>query len=614
MGETPISDLLQAASAALVRGAAEEARALGLQAIRLAPGDPEAYFLLGNACARLGNLPEALEHFERARTIAPHNLHILNCLGAAYGANGRPDLALPVLREALAIGPNFPWALENMGVTLRALDDLDGAQLHFERALRLKPDMVGARSGLAALAEHRQEWSALQKHAEAWLTIEPQNYAPWRLLARAHQELGQPHSAIECFRSAFRCGLSGAPALTTYARLCLAALDHESAQAALAQAEDADPDDPTVRSTKALHHMFSGQLDEAERLARACIKTNPKDVTSYRVLTNVTSGKLDGAELRALQELSHDESLPHEDRIAATFATADCYDAQDAVDIAFDAYCRANILSVNHACRQGIVYDPAQRCKEVDRVMSLPLKPPISSQDVAVLPVFIVGMPRSGTTLIESVLASHPKVRALGERAAMRGVVGEFTAHGVQSNNDLYRWRSQYLSGIPLSPDVSIVTDKNPWNFDAIGLILRIFPEAKIIHVTRNPVETGFSIFRNMFSKHLPYTCDLAHIGHYYSEYARLMSHWTHMIGDQFLTISYEHFAANLESEARKLLAYAGLDWHDACASPWKSSRIISTMSNVQGRSATRGPRGRANAYGARLSPLRIALSTAGAH
>lgn len=609
MSETQISTLLQVAGAALARGAVEDAKALGLEAIRLAPGNAEARFLLGNAYARLGELPEAVKHFEGARAAAPHNVLILNSLGAAYGASGRPDLAMTVLQEALAAHPDFPWALENMGVTLRAVGDLAGARLHWERAVRFKPDLVGARSGLAALAEARRDWDGLEQQAEAWLAIEPRNFAPWRMLARAHQELGRPYRAIECFRSAFGFGLSGAPALTAFARLCLAALDHESAHAALAQAEAAAPDDPDVRSTRALHHMFMGQLDEAERLGRACIQANPKDVTAYRVLTNVMRGKLEDADMVALRQLSQDEGLPAEDRIAATFALADCYDARDAIDIAFDAYCRANTLALDHARSQGIVYDPAQRSEEIDRIMALPIDPSLSPQAASVSPIFILGMPRSGTTLIESVLASHPEVTALGERAAMRGIVWEFTKHGVRSDDDLRRWRDQYVSGLP--PGATVVTDKNPWNFDAIGLILRLFPGAKIIHVTRDPVETGFSIFRNMFSKHLPYTCDLADIGHYYSEYARLMSHWTRVLGDRFLTIVYEDFATQLESEARSLIDYAGLDWHEACATPWKHSRIISTMSSVQGRLATRGPKTRAEVYGSRLSPLRSALAAA---
>ncbi len=609
MSDALIDSLLQAANAALARGNPAEARTLGLEAIRLAPANPEARFLLGNACAHLGELPEALKHFEAARDAAPDNVLILNSLGGAYGASGRPELALAVLQEALAVQPDFPWALDNMGATLRALGDLDGARLHFERALRVKPDLAGARAALAALADQRQDWSTLQAHAEAWLAIEPRNYAPWRLLARAHQELARPYEAIECFKTAFGCGLSGAPALTAFARLCMAALDYESAQAALAQAETAAPNDPHVRSTRALQHMFMGQFEEAERLGRACIKANPKDVTSYRVLANIRRGKLDEAELRALQELSQDENLPAEDRIAATFAVADCHDARDAVDLAFDTYCEANELALDHARRQGIGYDPAQRGEEIDRIMALPLGPPVSRRNAAVSPIFIVGMPRSGTTLIESVLASHPEVTALGERAAMRGIMREFAMQGGHSDDDLHRWREHYVGGLRLSSAVPVVTDKNPWNFDAIGLILDMFPDAKIIHVTRDPVETGFSIFRNMFSKHLPYTCDLAHIGHYYSEYARLMSHWTRVLGDRFLTIRYEHFAAHLESESRKLLEFAELDWHGACAAPWKNARIVSTMSSVQSRFATHGPKTRADVYGSRLSPLRSALA-----
>src|SRR5262249_41039070 len=147
-------------------------------------------------------------------------------------------------------------------------------------------------------------------------------------------------------------------------------------------------------------------------------------------------------------------------------------------------------------------------------------------------PIFIIGMPRSGTTLIESILGAHSKVFACGERQEMRSIMQEFAslvpirgAAGIpEATKEL--WRDAFLRELPDLGSATAVTDKNPWNFDALGLIFDLFPDARVIHVRRNPVETGLSIFRNEFQKFASFTTRLQSIGHYYGEYARLMAHW----------------------------------------------------------------------------------------
>jgi hypothetical protein len=238
--------------------------------------------------------------------------------------------------------------------------------------------------------------------------------------------------------------------------------------------------------------------------------------------------------------------------------------------------------------------------------------------DTGPVPIFIVGMPRSGTTLVESIVGAHSRVFACGERQAMRSIMQEFAAVApgrdatTRCDSALPRWREAFRRELPDLSDFRAVTDKNPWNFDALGLILELFPSARIVHVRRDPVETGLSIFRNDFPKFAAFSHRLADIGHYYGEYARLMAHWGRVLGDRFLTIQYEDLVADVDSGAAELVRFCGLDWEDACRDFAAKRRIIGTMSAVQARQPVSGFRGRAGRYAGHLAPLVAALRSAG--
>lgn len=244
--------------------------------------------------------------------------------------------------------------------------------------------------------------------------------------------------------------------------------------------------------------------------------------------------------------------------------------------------------------------------------------PPCIAAASGPTPVFIIGMPRSGTTLIESVIGAHSRVFACGERMEMSWIMEEFLAHArIAGAADIpeatwKHWRDSYWRELPGLRGATVVTDKNPWNFDAIRLILRLFPDARIIHVRRNPVETGFSIYRNAFSKFQPFTNRLEDIGHYYGEYSRLMAHWDRIAGDRITTIQYEDFIRRFELAGPALLAACGLEWEESCRTYWKSNRVISTMSTMQARQRPGERAGRAEIYAKHPLSLVHALTAPG--
>ena len=187
------------------------------------------------------------------------------------------------------------------------------------------------------------------------------------------------------------------------------------------------------------------------------------------------------------------------------------------------------------------------------------------------VPIFIVGMPRSGTTLVESIIGAHSKVLACGERQEMRSIMQEFVSMAPASGMSgvaepiRQRWRDAFWRELPDLRGATAVTDKNPWNFDALPIILALFPHARVIHVRRDPVETALSVYRNEFPKFVSFANRLEDIGHYYGEYSRLMGHWNAILGERFLTVDYEDLVADFANVAPGLLRFCGLEWEDGC-------------------------------------------------
>jgi hypothetical protein len=341
------------------------------------------------------------------------------------------------------------------------------------------------------------------------------------------------------------------------------------------------------------------------------------------VLVQISSGRVSDDEYAQLStqlsRLSENTGLPLQDRIAASFALADCLDARESTEAAFAAYEHANKLSAERAGAEGIRYDPDERRRQIDWLKaSFPLAPQEVERHTRPTPIFIVGMPRSGTTLIESILGAHSQVFACGERQEMRSVMQEFASltsgRGMSAvpQATRQRWRDAFLRELPDLGGATAVTDKNPWNFDALGLIFDLFPEARVVHVQRDPVETGLSIFRNEFQKFASFTNRLEDIGHYYGQYARLMAHWQAILPNRFMTIQYEDVVADLADSVPKLLQFCGLEWEEQCRNFSATTRMIATMSAVQARRPVSEFKGRSEQYAKHLTPLISALRAAG--
>ena len=328
------------------------------------------------------------------------------------------------------------------------------------------------------------------------------------------------------------------------------------------------------------------------------------------------------AALSVVRPFADDERIPQSKRVVAAFKLGDLHRKLGQTDDAFKAYAAANAMIVH-----GYVPDQVERsiteminafdASKIDRM-------PRSGIDTE-KPVFIVGMPRSGTTLVEQILDSHPSFHGAGEMDLLdqqidrieRSRSCEFALMRhtqLLSSLTLKMGAERYLGVLDaMAPDARRVSDKLPTNFLHLGLIALMFPNARVIHCMRDPMDTCLSCFMQYFGGRHGYCYDLGLLGHFYGQYQRLMAHWKSVLPIEITDVSYEELVANQESESRRLVEFTGLPWDDACLRFHESTRVASTASNEQVRKPMyTSAMQRWKKYESHLGPLRESLEAAG--
>lgn len=635
-----------------------EAEACYREALSIAPNDPEAISLLGLSLAGSARLAEATPLLERAVELDPRKMDLRFNLVAGLEAAGDFGRALGVLHTVLDSDPANLHAWVKAGDIAQRQGDLEGAIEAWNRAHDAHPGASGPITRLARLELARgrpteallildellkrasgdvevlelwcqglamlRYWVELEKTAAAWCAVERGNPQPWRHLAMAAFELGRPRDAAGKWLNALSLVPPTAGGLAALGGFYLHALDYERAADALRRAEALDPQLPDLLSKLALLHMYYGRYAEAEDCARRCLDRAPEDPTALKVLARVRRGDVTDAEFAVIAQIAQRTDAAIDDRISAAFVAAHVLDARDDTSEAFAACELGQALSLERDRLEERGYDRAREDARIARFIEVFAGP--SSPDSGPgpgtrparpgpRPVFIVGMPRSGTTLVETMLGAHSRVFACGERAAMRQILLAFLAQDEAGNAPdaalLRSWAEDYFEALPDIGSAECVTDKHPRNLEAVGLIAQLFPDARIVMLRRDPVETGLSIFRQEFSKHWEFAHRLADIGHFYGLYARLIEHWQRAYPAQVKAVQYEDFIADFEREAQELVQFCGLEWEPQCLDYQRSPRPIATFSSIDARDPIRESR-RADRYRAHLAPLVAALEEAG--
>ena len=531
--------------------------------VKLRPEDAEAYFNLGTVQQGQGLLEEAADSYRQVIRLKPDHVGAYNNLGNTLGDLGRHGEAIEYIRQAVRISPNVPLLHNNLGNAFRKIGQLEDAMASFRRALELEPGFVMASINLAnTLNEAGRADEAIGIFQNA-LRISPSAPGLHSNLGGIFMQCGKLDEAMACYRRSLE-------------------LDPRSAQ--------------TLIDISHLH-MIAGRKDEAERTIEKAIEIDPNDPVAYFIHGRAARTKREDSYFRKLVSLeegvrSGQRSMPWQKMIFMHYALGKCFDDLGEYDQAFRYFKEGGRLK-----RASISYDPewmTQYFNDVIRAFDHATMARLhSAGHPSEVPVFVLGMPRSGTTLVEQIIASHPDAHGAGELADLlnmskRIIAGKKFPANIQSlDRDLLsRWGEEYTAALRNhAPEAKRIINKMPDNFHIIGLIRLMLPNARIIHVKRDPVDTCLSCYTTLFSGALNHSYDLAELGRYYLDYLRLMEHWRRVMpAGTFLEMQYEDIVADQETQTRRIIDYCGLEWDDACLDFHKSGRSVGTASVAQVR------------------------------
>ncbi|HRX37970.1 MAG TPA: sulfotransferase [Parvularculaceae bacterium] len=584
---------LKAEAAQLIRqGRTQEAANLLEQAAAMRPDDAELALLLGSALYHLGDYATSLEKLTRAAALAPQ----------------RHDAHLLLARSAIKAG-DAP----------RAFAALDAAR-------RLRPEDERAYALAAALATEERDWPFLVRMARLWTEAIPASPEGWSQLARGYLEDSAFSPALEAAARAADLAPTDLSRLVAAARIALAGQRYDAARGYLDRARALAPESSDVLFAQARLHHLLGELAQAETACRRVIAAAPAYAPAYAELSALREGALSDAEMAAVERLLADKTLHADYRAMLCFALADALDKQGAPEKAMAHYEAGNAVNLEIAARENLAYD-AQAQEENIRllkdVFSVPIKIDAGALGPAsVRPIFIVAMPRSGTTLLESIIAAHSKAHGAGELPMLprlhRELMDCAREKGANSARALLKssapaWRARYFEALPPFGDAEAVVDKQPINFQSLGLIRALFPEAVILHIERAPIDCGFSIYRHNFSKNWPCAHRLSDIAHYYALYRRIVEFWRNAGAAPDLDLRHETLARAPEREVPRILEACRLPFEEACLSPHAQQRPIATFSGVQARQPISARyASRYEAYAPLLATLDAALKSEG--
>lgn len=519
--------------------------------------------------AKLNRSPETLRTLQKA---------------AQLRTAGRLAEAIPVLLEAAKLSPNDPWVVNESGLLWLQKHALPQAIDSFEQAIALDPEYPIAHYNLAcALERQRRPHAAIEAYQRA-IALSPK-------LAEAHSRLGnllhaqgRRDEALDCFRRA-----SAAAPETTLGRLNRVKLLLEGDKPAEAEAllQHIVKDSP--KSSEAWRLLGNlqreaGRFEQASGSLRTAIASDSAQVAAYHDLAQTKRfTEVERPLIRQMETRLQAADLNDYERALLHFALGKALDDLGGWAAAMRHFDAANKLE--HA---GLVFDRAAFAAGVDRLIALftpeRLAAAAAMGDPSELPVLIVGMPRSGTTLVEQIVSSHPSAAGAGEVRFWNEQAARLTERLEPSA--FRQAAAEYLSGLrAIQGGAFRVTDKMPFNFLWAGLIHLALPNARIVHCRRDPVDTCLSIYFTRFATRQEFAYDRGDLVFYYRQYQRIMEHWRSVLPeDRFFDVDYAALVADPEATTRRLIAFTGLDWDDACLRPERNRRVVKTASMWQAR------------------------------
>ncbi|OBY27544.1 tetratricopeptide repeat-containing sulfotransferase family protein [Leisingera sp. JC1] len=532
---------------------------------------------------RQGNHKAALKAAKSA--MKKHKGHPLfpNLAAVALCAAGKEREAIPLYRKALELDPSFHDARRNLGLALTATGQTAKAETVLAKAVQQQPQDVSSWLALASARRSLQKFTGARTAAAEAVRLAPQNLQAVRLLAEAEEDLGEINAALSGYRSALELAPGDICLRHCIADLLIYQLQTDEALQVLQQARSIDPDNTQTLSRIGSLLDSSGLRDDACAVYKEILKSDPGYANALLQLSLALPAD-QVAETQETAEAVLKKTPPKTlDRASLEFAAA--HFARRAGDLqkAQDLY-----RCGNKTVAQLLPYDRRQQTQLSQEALSRFPETAVLQTKTAQepCPIYIIGMPRSGTTLTEAVLGAHPAVIAAGERRIDERMVAALqsgAAFGAEEVKEMYRVTRENLP--PMPEGTRAYVDKMPENFRFLGFLLQANPQAKVIHLRRDPRDTALSQWQTLFAGGaLPYTYDLRAMAHRFNLYAELMAHWHRVLPGRILDLRYEDLVADIQSGSRLIASHCWLDWVPEMAEPHRHTGQVLTASLHQVR------------------------------
>ncbi len=545
---------------------------------------------------KAGHLQQAERIYRQILSADSDNAAANHYLGIIAHQVGKNDTAIQYIEKAIAANPNIPEMYCNLGNALRDLSRFDEAVASFQKAISLNPDNAETHNNLGNILRNMGQLIEAITHYRKAISCNP-NFAKAHCnLGLALNESDQHDEAIASYEQAVSLKPAFAEAHCNLGIALSKKRRLDKAIASLQKAISLKSDYAHAHSNLGNVFRSLGRLDEAVASYEKAISIQPDFAQAHFHLSTARKHHEYNNAIRAMEKLYARSDISSKHKIYIAFGLGKAF--EDLND-----YNKSSnyLLEGNRLKRMSFQYsieghkESFEKIKEVFSPDFFPSHSHTGNPDET--PLFILGMPRSGTTLVEQILSSHSQVFGAGELCDLSYMTNIFCSKRTGKkfpeylseldDDEFLALGSSYIERIRKHSEASVskhITDKAPYNYKMIGLIKTILPKAKVIHCMRDPMDNCYSIFKHNFTGEHKYTYELKELGQYYKLYLDLMDHWRNIIPDFIYDFSYEELVSDQDEQTKKLLTYCGLPWEESCLDFHKTKRKVDTASAVQVR------------------------------
>ena len=557
------------------------------QAIKITSDFADAHYNLGLTLQELNQLDAAVKSYEMTLSIQSNYAKAHNNLGIVFKELGKIDDSVKSYQQAIDIEPEYAEAHNNLGNVLYILGKFDDAIESYNQALAIQSDYFEVHNNLGNIFHELEQFDTALEFYEKALNINPDYAEAHNNLGSTLETLTQYTEAVESYKKALNIDPDYAEAHNNLGQAFYLLNLTDKALDSFENALALNPEFVDAYNNMGGMLQDLGRLDEALNCYVSALAIDPDDAEIHRNLSTVKNYKPGDTQFDYMQSLLTKNNLYDSDRINLFFALAKAHEDLGNKDDFFKLLNAGNELrrkDLNYSIEKNLNIHSLYKDLFISTTNIIPAYEPLT-----IKPIFIVGMPRSGTSLVEQIVSSHHKVYGAGELSALDDLILPIVNNYLSSREALNEKkflsiRNGYLN-ILSNLDISerIITDKMPTNFENIGFILNAFPEAKIIHLKRDAMAICWSLYQRYFpSKSIGFPYNMEDLARFYISYTEMMGFWHDQFPNKIYDLNYEKLTTNQEEETKKLLEYCELDWDENCLNFHTNKRTVKTASSLQ--------------------------------